>query len=174
MPIELTAESDITVDLTLSHTGIPPFDGTVHTEDRATRLAIDEGFLEEVLMHEAAHVSLDMEHREAPPWLAAQQADRAFISDYAEEFPGREDVAESILPYFAIRYKPAQLTELQRWHMTMTPPNRWDYFDGLELDMSPYTPQPHVVTVPPETVTPPVVAGGRRFEDPPIPRPRGR
>ncbi len=156
--------------------GGSPYTGgiLIHTEDSATRFAIDEGFLEEVLMHEVAHASLDMEHREAPAWLAAQEADGAFISDYAEEFPGREDVAESILPYFAIRYRPARLTELQRWHMTMTPPHRWDYFDGLELDMSPYTPQPHVVTVPPETVTPPVVRGGRRFEDPPIPRPKGR
>ena len=148
-----------------------PYNGSIliHTEDSSTRLAIDEGFLEEVLMHEAAHASLDMEHRDAPAWLVAQQADGVAISGYAEEFPGREDVAESILPYFAVRYKPERLTASLLWLMTMTTPNRWDYFDEQELDMSPYGLQPGVVLVAPQTVALPVRGDAGRFEDPPIP-----
>ncbi|MYA63463.1 MAG: hypothetical protein F4Y21_02190 [Gemmatimonadetes bacterium] len=148
-----------------------PYNGSIliHTEDSSTRLAIDEGFLEEVLMHEAAHASLDMEHRDAPAWLVAQQADGVAISGYAEEFPGREDVAESILPYFAVRYKPERLSASLLWLMTMTTPNRWDYFDEQELDMSPYGLQSGVVLVAPQTVALPARGDAGRFEDPPIP-----
>ena len=117
-----------------------PYNGSIliHTEDTGTRLAVRDGFLEEVFMHEAAHASLDMEHRDAPGWLAAQQSDGVTISEYARDYPDREDVAESILPYFAVRYMPDRLTAAERWHMTMTTPNRWDYFDGQDFDMSPY------------------------------------
>ena len=111
----------------------------IHTEDSGTRLAVRDGFLEEVFMHEAAHASLDPDHGDAAGWRAAQQADGVAISDYARDFPDREDVAESILPYFAVRYRPGRLTASELWLMTMTTPNRWDYFDGRELDMSPYT-----------------------------------
>lgn len=141
----------------------------IHTEDSGTRLAIRDGFLEEVFMHEAAHASLDPDHGDAPGWRAAQQGDGVAISDYARDFPDREDVAESILPYFAVRYKPGRLTGTERWHMTMTTPHRWDYFDDEDLDMSPYTPTPSVALAPPATSALPLRWGTPRFEDPPIP-----
>ena len=71
---------------------------------------ISGGFLEEVLFHEAAHVSVDGLVEDTPEWRAAQDADGAFISTYARDFPNREDVAESILPYFAVRLRPGSLT----------------------------------------------------------------
>ncbi|MCY4511527.1 MAG: hypothetical protein OXG35_31870, partial [Acidobacteria bacterium] len=67
---------------------------TVHTGRGQEYLR--DGFLEEVLFHEGAHVSLQ-NHEEEPGWLAAQAADPEFISDYARDNPDREDVAESIL-----------------------------------------------------------------------------
>ena len=73
----------------------------IHTGQGAEYLR--DGFLEEVLFHEAAHVSLDVDHTDSPDWRAAQAADGEFISTYAREFPDREDVAESVLPYFAVR-----------------------------------------------------------------------
>ena len=135
----------------------------IHTEDSGTRMAVREGFLEEVFMHEAAHASLDPDHGDASGWRAAQQADIVSISSYARDFPDREDVAESILPYFAVRYRPGQLTATERWLMTMTTPHRWDYFDEQELDMSPYALQGSVLVVPMETATQPV-EDGRRLE----------
>ncbi len=146
----------------------------IHTEDPGTRRAVNDGFLEEVFMHEGAHASLDPDHADSPGWRAAQQADGVSISDYAQDFPDREDVAETILPYFAVRYRPERLSAQLLWLMTRTTPNRLAYFDDEELDMSPYTPQPYVVVVLPETVTLPVEGRGRRFEDPPIPRREGR
>ena len=146
----------------------------IHTEDPLTRHAVREGFLEEVFLHEGAHVSLDREHGGSPGWRAAQRADGVSISDYARDFPSREDVAESILPYFAVRYRPQRLTASVRWLMMMTIPNRLVYFDEQELDMSPHTPQSSIVVTAPITLILPAQLEIRPFEDPPIPSRRNR
>ena len=99
---------------------------------------IRDGFLEEVFIHEAGHVSLDGVHAKAVEWRAAQAADGLFISEYARDFPDREDVAESILVYFAVRYFPDRLTDADRTLILTTIPNRLAYFDEQGLDMSPY------------------------------------
>ncbi|MYJ75183.1 MAG: hypothetical protein F4089_08820 [Gammaproteobacteria bacterium] len=100
---------------------------------------LENGFLEEVLLHEGGHVSLDPGHENSAHWLAAQRADGVFVSDYARDHPGREDVAESILPYFALRYRPDRLTEAARFAIAAAIPNRLLYFDEQGFDMSPYT-----------------------------------
>ena len=115
--------------------GDEPFGGNwrdrsflIHT-DRG-RSYIDRGIIEEVFFHEAAHVSLDGDHGAAPGWLAAQQADGGvFISAYARDFPAREDVAESILPYFAVRERPERLSPADRSAVLNAIPNRLAYFD---------------------------------------------
>ena len=106
---------------------------TGHAEE-----VLDNGFLEEVLFHEAGHVSLDLAHANAPGWRTAQQVDGVFISDYARDFPDREDVAESIIMYFAVRYRPERLSEADRAAILAAIPNRLVYFDEQGLDMSPY------------------------------------
>ena len=141
----------------------------IHTEDPGTRRAVEDGFLEEVFMHEGAHASLDPEHWDAPGWRAAQQADGVAISDYAHDFPDREDVAETILPYFAVRHRPERLTDPIRWLMARTTPNRLAYFDDEDLDMSPYTPRPSMATAPPGASARPAPEDTLRFEDPPVP-----
>jgi hypothetical protein len=65
------------------HRGSEAFGGgngnvLIHTGQAALYLA--DGILEETLVHEAAHTSLDDTHAEAPGWLAAQAADGVFIS----------------------------------------------------------------------------------------------
>ena len=54
----------------------------------------NQGILEETLVHESTHTSLDGKYANAPEWLAAQEADNTFISTYARDFPEREDLAE--------------------------------------------------------------------------------
>lgn len=110
----------------------------VHAQDRSIGRALRDGLLEELFLHEAAHVSLDPEHEYAVGWNAAQDADGVFISDYAEDHPHREDIAESALAYFAVRYRPASLTPEDRWVVLTTIPNRLAYFEDQGLDMSPY------------------------------------
>ena len=99
---------------------------------------IADGFMEEVLVHEAAHSALDIAHKDSPGWRAAQAADGVFISDYARDHPGREDIAESFLPYLAVRYRPERLTDAERAAILTAIPNRLIYFDEQGFDMSPY------------------------------------
>lgn len=96
------------------------------------------GFWEEVLVHEGGHTSLDAVHKGAAGWLAAQEADSVFISEYARDNPDREDVAESVSAWFAVRYLPERLSESDRAAILTAIPNRLLYFDEQGFDMSPY------------------------------------
>jgi len=122
------------------HRGDQPFGGgndniLIHTGKAAEYL--HDGVLEEILMHEAAHTSLDPVHAAADGWLAAQAADGGFISDYARDHPGREDVAESFGPFFAVRHRPERISRSMAKTIQATMPNRIEFFDRLELDMHP-------------------------------------
>ena len=145
------------------HRGDMPFGGgndniLIHTGKAAEYLR--DGVLEEILMHEAAHTSLDPVHAAADGWLAAQAADGGchpcarptgawtgsrvartappgFISDYARDHPGREDVAESFGPFFAVRHRPERISRDMAETIEATMPNRIEFFDRLELDMHP-------------------------------------
>ena len=97
--------------------------------------------IEETLVHEAAHVSLDPKVEAKSDWLAAQNADGAFISTYAQILPHREDVAESFLAYLAARFRPGRISQNQETTIFRTIPNRIAYFDALlsASDMKPFT-----------------------------------
>jgi len=123
-------------------------DGTFHIHTDAAERVYRDGFLEEVLFHEAGHVSLDADHADAPGWVAAQREDPAFISGYARDWPRREDVAESILAYFAVRYRPDRLSVDQEQKILAAVPARLAYFDRQSFDMAPYRPVMPVPAVP--------------------------
>jgi hypothetical protein len=123
LPTALRAE----VETVWIHRGTQPFGGgndnlLIHT-GQADLYAAD-GILEETLVHEAAHTSLDAAHAGAPGWLSAQRADGEFISAYARDFPTREDVAESFLPYLAVRYRPDRIAPALEDVITQTIPHR--------------------------------------------------
>ena len=122
------------------HRGDMPFGGgndniLIHTAKAAEYLR--DGLLEEILMHEAAHTSLDPVHAAADAWLVAQEADGGFISDYARDHPRREDVAESFGPFFAVRHRRERISRDMVETIEATMPNRIEFFDRLELDMHP-------------------------------------
>ena len=99
-------------------------------------------YLEETFVHEATHTSLDEPHETAAGWLAAQQADKTFISTYARDRPDREDLAESFLPYLLVRYRsdrmPSDLVEKIRRAI----PHRLEYLDrNLEGRWCPMVPE---------------------------------
>ena len=87
-------------------------------------------YMEEVLLHEGVHTSLDEIHAAAPGWLAAQAADPTFISTYAQDHPTREDVAESFVPYLLVRYRANRATEAMVDTISTAIPNRIGYFDA--------------------------------------------
>ena len=76
-------------------------------------------------------------HSASAGWIAAQGKDPAFISTYARDNPTREDIAESFLPYLAVRYRPERISQTLANTILQTIPNRIAYFDSLGLNMLP-------------------------------------
>ena len=133
------------VDALWIHQGTELFGGgnrsiLIHTGQTALYLA--DGVLEETLIHEAAHSSLDADHAASGGWLAAQAADPTFISTYARDNPTREDIAESVLMWLAVRYQRDRISDLDADRTTAAIPNRLAYFDAQNLDLRPLGPAP--------------------------------
>lgn len=129
------------VDALWIHQGVQPFGGgnrsiLIHTGQSA--LYIQDGILEETLIHEAAHTSLDADHASSAGWVAAQNADPTFISTYARDNPQREDIAESFLPYLAAMYRRDRISQGLYDTITSTNPNRIAYFDAQGFDLAPF------------------------------------
>ena len=97
--------------------------------------------IEESLVHEAAHVSLDNRVEPDSGWRAAQREDPAFISGYANDYRTREDVAESFTAYLSARYVPSRIGKSWETTIFRTMPNRIAYFDALLSadDMKPFS-----------------------------------
>ena len=124
------------------HDGKQPFGGGNHN----LLIHIEQGkeyndneILEEIIFHEACHTSLDGLYANDPEWINSQKKDNTYISTYAQEFPQREDIAESFLAYFAVTYRKDRISTSTYDKIISTIPNRINFFDSLNLDMSPYT-----------------------------------
>ncbi len=122
------------------HRGVALFGGgnnnlLIHIDQ--ADLYVADGILEETLVHEAAHTSLDAAHASSPGWLAAQAADAKFISSYAQDFPIREDMAETFVPYLAVRYRSDRISQSLANTILAAIPNRIAYLDGQSFDMYP-------------------------------------
>jgi hypothetical protein len=122
------------------HKGENPFGGgnnnlLIHTGMAASYIA--DGILEETLVHEACHTSLDADHAASSGWLAAQTNDPDFISTYARDNATREDIAETFLLWLAARYRTDRIAESLLTTIEATVPNRLTYFDQQNFDLLP-------------------------------------
>ena len=139
----LTTELRKDVETVWIHKGTEPFGGgnnnlLIHTDYSALHYE-DQGILEETFVHEAAHTSLDAYHSTTSQWIKAQEEDCRFISNYAEEHPTREDIAESYLPYFAVRYRSDRISTELKEKIESAIPKRIQYFDSQSFKMHPVT-----------------------------------
>ena len=94
----------------------------------------------ELLMHESAHVELDWRHKgtvKSSKWKRAAIADNKYISDYAREFSEKEDVAETINWWIAVRCKKDRISETNYNKTLNGIPNRIKYLDKQKYDMYP-------------------------------------
>ena len=137
----LTTQLRKDVQTSWIHKGDEPFGGgnnnlLIHT-DWSEKNYEDQGILEETLVHEAAHTSLDSYHAESGGWLDAQIADCEFISEYARDNPIREDIAESYLPYLAVTYRSDRISPGLKKTIENAIPNRIKYFDSQNFNMYP-------------------------------------
>lgn len=131
------------------HGGKNPFGGdkNPYGDDNYLLIHVEQGdeyikqeILEEVLIHEACHASLDILYANNSKWKndwkKAQEKDNAYISKYAKDFPEREDIAESFLAYFAYKYRKDRISDYDYEYIEKTIQNRIKFFDSLKLDMS--------------------------------------
>jgi len=95
---------------------------------------------EETIIHEFGHLTMEKILQTwsgaQDAWRAAQNADRIFISQYAEDFPAREDIAESLMMYIAVRVYPDRVGAERAADLEETFKHRFDFFDTLGLDYS--------------------------------------
>lgn len=100
--------------------------------------------IEETLIHEATHTSIDAYHypdneTDGAAWIdAVSKDDGCYISSYARDNPYREDLAELMPLYVAVRYFPDRISSDIRDKILSCNFNRIKYLDSLELDMSLY------------------------------------
>lgn len=130
----------IDVETAWIHMGNEPFGGgnnnlLIHTGQ--STLYENDGILEETLIHEAAHTSLDAFHSASIGWTNAQNSDPTFISTYARDNSTREDIAESFLLYVAIQYKSDRISASLKSKILEAIPNRLEYFDTQNFKMYP-------------------------------------
>ena len=95
---------------------------------------------EEVMIHESGHTSLDWNWGgsvKSSKWKKAAKADNKFISRYAKEFTEREDVAETINWWIAVRCKPGTISESNYKKILDGIPNRLKYLDEQNYDTYP-------------------------------------
>jgi hypothetical protein len=102
------------------------------------------GIVEETLIHEAAHTSIDAYHypnrkTDGTDWVEAVTMDNeCYISDYAQEHPFREDISELMPLYVAVRYFPNRISSSIRDKILSCSLNRILYLDALNLDLTLY------------------------------------
>ena len=122
------------------HDGRRPFGGggrNVLVHVKMGEHYLERGILTETLFHETVHATIDRQLKRDSQWLAAQQADTKFISNYAADNPTREDLAESLLLCIAIVQRPERLPEGMASLLKTTIPNRIRFFEeelGWNID----------------------------------------
>jgi hypothetical protein len=130
------------LDTVWIHMGVQPFGGgnrnlLIHIGQADQYVAA--GILEETLVHEASHTSLDGDHAASSGWLAAQASDPAFISTYARDNRTREDIAETFLTWLMVRYRGDRITNALAQQIETTVPARLAYFDRQAFNILPVT-----------------------------------
>ena len=95
----------------------------------AKRIAAHD--LEETVFHESVHATLDKRYANSRAWRQAQNADDAFITRYAQNNPGKEDLAESALFAWAVLQYPGRLPGEVEAEVRRIMPHRLAFFAKL-------------------------------------------
>jgi len=94
------------------------------------------GYVEEILLHELAHTSLDLEYYGWVNWEDAAAADAGYVSYYAEEDPEAEDVSESITNWIGVALR--TLSEDNYKCTIQQIPNRLQLLDDQNFNLYPW------------------------------------
>ncbi len=94
------------------HRGMPTYSagsGKIFVYADRTSLRISQDHLEESLLHEAVHATLDRQYAGSDEWKAAQASDNRFMTRYAQSRPEGEDLAETALFAFGLIRHPGRI-----------------------------------------------------------------
>ena len=97
-------------------------------------------YAEELMFHELTHASLDWwwgGSVNEKKWLNAVSTDKYYISEYAWELPGNEDLAETVLWWYASRCKADRISKKNNEKVNKFLTNRFKYLDEQNYDMHP-------------------------------------
>jgi hypothetical protein len=108
---------------------------TVHTGQREDYEA--EGILHEALFNETTHILLDPRYLLDEAYQAVVASDVTAVSEYAQQHPKREDVAETFLMCAALRRRPDRLPAGVAETLLACIPGRIAFFDALDLEYAP-------------------------------------
>lgn len=101
----------------------------LYSDNVETRMQNND--LEETVFHESVHATLDYVVTKDRDWRTAQLKDAAFITEYAQRNPLKEDLAESAIFAYSLSLGSERLPdELKRW-LQINIPNRLNYLDKL-------------------------------------------
>ena len=67
---------------------------------------------------------------QAREWICAENKDGNFISTYARDYPDREDITESVVPWLAVTYRSSRMDQAKVDTVKKTIPNRISYLTG--------------------------------------------
>lgn len=102
---------------------------------------IEQNRLEESLLHESVHATLDNEYRLSPEWIAAQESDGRFLTRYAASRPDREDLADTALFAYALLRLPGRIPPVDSQDILRTVPARIGVIENI-LDSAPEVSEP--------------------------------
>lgn len=96
---------------------------------------INEGNIEEMLLHEGTHAALDYLYNE--DWKVERNKDGKFVSKYAYDNPDREDIAETFAIWLALKNKENRLNSVDVALITTNLSNRINYLNSLDFNIHP-------------------------------------
>ncbi len=108
---------------------------------------ISEHHLEESLLHEGVHATLDAQYRLSPEWVSAQEQDGRFLTRYAASRPEREDLAETALFAYSLLRHPGRIPPVDSADIARAVPARIAVIKTI-------------LNAPPEVLPPPSPPGG--------------
>ncbi len=113
------------------------FEGLISTYADDNNIKIRDGFLEEFLVHEATHASLDSIYYPNAAYQSAVLADNNYVSTYARDNPTSEDISETVLSYLAVKLRADRISADLEARVRGAIGNRIAFFDDQGLDWLP-------------------------------------
>jgi len=134
------------------HDGNPTFSGgagKIFVYAGKTTQRISENHLEESLLHESIHASLDRTYARSDLWIEAQQSDGRFLTRYAKSHPEREDMAETALFAYGLLRHPGRIPPVDSRNILSAVPARI----AVIRDILSQPPEIGPIPIPPEGCT---------------------